>query len=216
MKNILALLLITFFLSCHLDKTEINSKESPLEKLLNGNKRFVDRKSLNFHHDIETVTKTSVKQNPFAVVLTCSDSRVDPDIIFDQGIGDLFIVKNAGNLLSDIDYGTIEYAVEHLDIKLIVVLGHTDCGAVKAFVGDTNKHYKEHKSHIHDIISQIDVEDEIKKLNVKAKDYLFNCIKANTLHSVKQLTEDKLIKKNKVKIVSLLYDVENGNVFKIK
>ena len=212
MKNTFIFLFIALFVSCHSDKSEIKSNESPLEKLLNGNKRFVEEKALNYHHDIKTVTKTSKKQNPFAVVLTCSDSRVDPDIIFDQGIGDLFIVKNAGNLISDIDYGTIEYAVEHLNVKLIIVLGHTDCGAVKAFVSDDNKHYKEHKSHIDDIISQIDNENEIKKLDIKSKDYLINCIKANALHSVKQLTEDKLITENKVKIVSLLYNVKNGKV----
>ncbi|MDG2432334.1 carbonic anhydrase [Flavobacterium sp.] len=211
-KNILLALSLIILSSCHKENEVINSSEKPIDKLLSGNLRFTDGKALNIHHNLEAVTKTRKKQNPFAVVLTCSDSRVDPDIIFDQGIGDLFIVKNAGNLISDIDYGTIEYAVEHLNVKLIVVLGHTDCGAVKAFVSDDNKHYKEHKSHIDDIISQIDNENEIKKLDVKSKDYLINCIKANALHSVKQLTEDKLIKENKVKIVSLLYNVANGKV----
>ena len=106
-------------MSCHSDSTEIKANETSLERILNGNIRFVNSESLHIHHDLNAVTNTSKQQNPFAVVLTCSDSRVDPNIIFDQGIGDLFVVKNAGNLISDIDYGTIEYAVEHLGVKLI-------------------------------------------------------------------------------------------------
>lgn len=215
MKNYIILLFSILLSACHHNSDEIQVDETPLEKIINGNKRFVNGKSLNIHHDLTSVSTTSRKQNPFAVVLTCSDSRVDPNIIFDQGIGDLFVVKNAGNLISDIDYGTIEYAVEHLDVKLIVIMGHTDCGAVKAFVSDKNKHFKEHHSHIDDILSEIDNEAEIKKLNEKNPDYLTSCITANTLHSAKMIANDELIKKHKVKVVKLLYNVQNGKVIQL-
>lgn len=212
MKSFFLLLFTTFLVSCHSDSTEINANETSLERILNGNIRFVNSESLHIHHDLNAVTNTSKKQNPFAVVLTCSDSRVDPNIIFDQGIGDLFVVKNAGNLISDIDYGTIEYAVEHLGVKLIVIMGHTDCGAVKAFVSDKDKHFKKHHSHIDDILTEIESEDEIKALSEKNTDYLTSCITANTLHSAKMIANDELIKKYKVKEVKLLYNVQNGKV----
>jgi carbonic anhydrase len=73
-------------------------------------------------------------QHPFAVVVCCSDSRVPPELIFDQGLGDIFIVRTAGNILDDIGMGSVEYGAEHLNIPLIVVLGHEDCGAVKATI----------------------------------------------------------------------------------
>ena len=73
-------------------------------------------------------------QHPFAIILCCSDSRVPPEVIFDQGLGDLFIVRTAGNVFDNIALGSIEYAVEHLEVPLLVVLGHGQCGAVTATV----------------------------------------------------------------------------------
>ena len=153
MKNriiVLALLLATI-VSCKKETTPevvTDKNETPIEKLISGNKRFIDEKTIHPHQNKKTVLANQDAQHPFAVVLTCSDSRVSPEILFDQGIGDLFVIRNAGNLISDIDMGSIEYAVEHLDAKLIVVLGHTECGAIKAYVGDKNNEYKKHLSHI--------------------------------------------------------------------
>jgi carbonic anhydrase len=217
MKSKIIIVLLTLVATgCQFEHSKKTQSETSIEKLLNGNKRFVEGNSLNIHHDLEAVKNNSKKQHPFAVVLTCSDSRVDPDIIFDQGIGDLFIVKNAGNVISDIDFGSIEYAVEHLNVKLIVVMGHTDCGAVKAFVGDKKKDFKHHHSHIDDILDSIDHEKEIKEIPKMNDDYLNSCIKANTLHSANSLLNDDLIKKHKVQVVQLLYDVKSGKVSKLK
>ncbi len=103
-----------------------------LERLLKGNKRFaVD----SLQHPNQTAARRmelSSGQSPFAVILTCSDSRVPPEIIFDQGLGDLFVVRVAGNIVDAVVLESIEYAVAHLHTPLIVVLGHTDCGAIKA------------------------------------------------------------------------------------
>ncbi|MCD0471580.1 carbonic anhydrase [Flavobacterium sp. JAS] len=99
--------------------TEVNKNLTCLEQLTEGNKKFLDQKSIHPHQNKQTILANQDGQKPFAIVITCSDSRVSPEIVFDQGIGDLFVIRNAGNLISDIDMGSIEYAVEHLDAKLI-------------------------------------------------------------------------------------------------
>jgi carbonic anhydrase len=106
-----------------------------LTQLIRGNERFVagwpDRPNQSARRRRE-VSETG--QQPFAIILSCSDSRVPPEIIFDQGLGDLFVIRVAGNILSDEILGTIEYAVEHMQVSLVVVLGHDKCGAVTAAV----------------------------------------------------------------------------------
>jgi len=105
-----------------------------LQKLIKGNEHFV---SMNLKHpDQNKLRRTELTkgQQPFAVILSCSDSRVSPEIVFDQGLGDIFVVRVAGNVLDDNVIGSIEYAVEHLGAQLIVVLGHERCGAVSAAV----------------------------------------------------------------------------------
>jgi carbonic anhydrase len=105
-----------------------------LKKLSDGNTRFVT--SHMIHPNISDIRRTEVAQGqkPFAVILTCSDSRVPPEIIFDQGLGDLFVIRTAGEVVDDIAIASIEYAIEHLGVKLIVVMGHQKCGAVDAAV----------------------------------------------------------------------------------
>jgi len=103
----------------------------PLEKLKHGNARFVAGKPSA--KDLVARRKELVAgQTPFAIVLTCSDSRVAPEHIFDVGLGELFVVRNAGNLVEPIALGSIEYAAEHLHSPLLVVMGHSSCGAVNA------------------------------------------------------------------------------------
>ncbi|MTI71144.1 MAG: carbonic anhydrase [Firmicutes bacterium] len=103
-----------------------------LEKLIKGNDRFVNGNMKRLNIDKESRIKGLKGQEPFALVLSCSDSRVPPEIIFDQGLGDLFVVRVAGNIIDKTVLGSIEYAVKHLNIKLVMVLGHSNCGAVKA------------------------------------------------------------------------------------
>jgi hypothetical protein len=110
------------------------SPEAALTRLVEGNKRFVAGSTTHPDQTAERRTETAKGQHPFAIILTCADSRLSPEILFDEGIGDLFVVRNAGNLLDDHVLGSIEYAVEHLHATLIVVLGHTKCGAVSAAV----------------------------------------------------------------------------------
>jgi len=104
----------------------------PLTALRDGNIRFVKPDPKHFHQSVECGKRLSCCQKPFAVILSCSDSRVPPEVLFDQGIGDLFVVRIAGNVATPDALGSIEYAVDHLDAKLVVVMGHRRCGAVQA------------------------------------------------------------------------------------
>lgn len=107
------------------------SASEALEKLKSGNSAYLDSKTAS--GDISPEIRLSTFENgqkPYAVIITCSDSRVIPEYIFSAGIGDLFTIRVAGNIIDNIQLGSIEYAIEHLGCKLVVVLGHTNCGAV--------------------------------------------------------------------------------------
>jgi carbonic anhydrase len=106
--------------------------DQALERLLAGNKRFVGSRMTHPRQNDASRVDLIQGQRPFAVILGCSDSRVPPEIIFDQGLGDLFVIRVAGNGLAPMVLGSLEYAVEHLHVPLILVLGHSLCGAVTA------------------------------------------------------------------------------------
>jgi carbonic anhydrase len=207
--------IIFSILSCNKNNiTEANKNLTSIEKLTEGNKRFLDDKSIHPHQGKQSVLANQDGQNPFAVIITCSDSRVSPEIVFDQGIGDLFVIRNAGNLISDIDMGSIEYAIEHLDARLIVVLGHTECGAVKAYINDKDGAYKKHFNHIDNIVETISQEKEeidADKTTPKATNYL-GAIDANIKHSTKLIQDNPIVKEHKIQIVSMRYDVHTGKV----
>ena len=108
--------------------------EEALKKLMDGNRRFVSETYDRGDIGPGRRSEISKGQRPFAVIVDCSDSRVVPEFIFDQGLGDLFVIRTAGNIVDDIAIGSVEYAVKHLGVRLVLVLGHDDCGAVKATV----------------------------------------------------------------------------------
>ncbi|MFQ5443456.1 MAG: carbonic anhydrase, partial [Nitrospinales bacterium] len=109
----------------------MTSQES-LKQLIEGNRRFITGKPLHPNQSLERRKESVSGQSPIAAILGCSDSRVSPEIVFDQGIGDLFVLRVAGNVADDPVLGSLEYAVEHLNVPLIIVLGHSACGAVIA------------------------------------------------------------------------------------
>jgi carbonic anhydrase len=113
--------------------------------------------------------------------------------------------------------GSIEYAVEHLDTKLIVVLGHTECGAIKAYINDKDGEYKKHFNHIDDIVEMIAKENEeieADKITPKATNYL-GAINANIKHSTRLIQENKIIKEHKTQVVSMQYDVHTGKIIQL-
>lgn len=110
----------------------IVSADESLQRLLEGNKRFVRDESKHPHESSDYRASLANAQHPFATILACSDSRVTPVLIFDQGVGDLFVIRVAGNVVDTDVTGSIEYAVDHLNTQLVVVMGHKNCGAVTA------------------------------------------------------------------------------------
>ena len=110
------------------------SADAALARLQEGNARFVANPVSSSKPTAAKRAETAASQHPFAIILACADSRVAPEIIFDQNIGDIFVIRNAGNLVDDHVQGSIEYAVEHLGTRLVVVLGHEHCGAVSAAI----------------------------------------------------------------------------------
>ncbi len=111
--------------------------QAALQKLKAGNDRYRAARQAHPHQSSSWRASLGEGQKPFALVLGCADSRVPPELIFDQGLGDLFVVRVAGNILDDVVLGSVEYAALHLDVELVVVLGHASCGAVTATVQDT-------------------------------------------------------------------------------
>ncbi|MCR5350809.1 MAG: hypothetical protein K6E20_07455 [Acholeplasmatales bacterium] len=174
------------------------------EWLILGNDDYIHAKS-NHKGDISIEKRLHTHkhgQNPYAVIICCSDSRVIPENIFMAGIGDLFVIRLAGNVIDDFGIGSIEYAVSHLNTKLVVVLGHTMCGAVKSAIDD------HHESFISSIIKEIQfaIGDE--------KDPTA-CSKLNVINTKKKILKSKLIKQelqNGLKIETALYHTHSGHV----
>lgn len=200
---------------CHRMQQEI-TYDNPVKQLMDGNQRFVTMHATHPHESRERVREIASGQHPFAAVICCSDSRVPPEVIFDQGLGDLFVVRTAGNLMGGLEIGSIEYAVEHLSVKQILVMGHKECGAIKAFTegGDV-------PGHIKDIVDSIKAEKEITQLPANEQNKLDGCIRANILHGIHQLMQHspiiaEKVKKGELNINGACYDIRRGLVELIK
>lgn len=214
-KQLLHLLIISVFFACNQTKKNDESKFSPLQKLEEGNKRFAAGKPVHPDETLERLRELKKGQHPFAIVVSCSDSRVPAELVFDQGLGDIFSIRTAGNVMGDYELGSIEYAVEHLDCKLVVVMGHKDCGAIKAFIS-SDGHY-EHLDHIKKIIEYIESEQEEKNLVSHHELNVDKAIDANIAHGVTFLkTAEPILKEfyeaKKIAIIGALYDIETGKV----
>ena len=183
------------------------SPDEALKKLLRGNDRFVKSVLEHPHREDERRIETAIAQKPFAVVLGCSDSRVPPEILFDQGIGDLFIVRVAGNVVGPIEKASIDFAVLQLGASLIFVLGHQDCGAVSAVVDGKTTGIEP----IAKLIEPAVVEAKEQKGRA-----LENAINDNVRHVVKELQGAEelqdLINKKKLAVVGGVYDLQVGRV----
>ncbi|MCS6929871.1 MAG: carbonic anhydrase [Saprospiraceae bacterium] len=188
-----------------------STPEAALAALLEGNQRFLAGALRHPHQTQRRVREVENAQHPFAVVVSCSDSRVPPEIIFDEGVGDLFVIRTAGNLLGNLELGSIEYAVEHLGCPLVVVLGHTECGAIKAFLSGGECH-----GHIRDIIEALRQEKEEQQILQREGKNLNTCIEGNVIHGVTQIRQQPVImekmKRKEVNVVPMIYDVHTGKV----
>ena len=131
------------------------SADEALERLRAGNARYVEGTSDQPMSQSDRRPSLVEGQRPFATILACADSRVDPCVVFDQGLGDLFVIRVAGNISSPVVLGSIEYASLHLGVNLIVVAGHQSCGAVTAAVAQRDFDGPEHESHIDHILASL-------------------------------------------------------------
>jgi len=202
--------------------------DEALQKLMDGNKHFVENK-LTLAAASDTATRASLarSQKPYAIVLTCSDSRVPPEIIFDKGLGEIFVVRVAGNIPDPVVLGSIEYAAEHLGSTLIMVLGHERCGAVTATVDSKGKStgsanidaiVKVIKPNVKLAARDCDVcKGEKKCAETKKNEFVECVIDANTKTVAASLTKRSMILKhlaeaNKIRIVAAKYDLDDGTV----
>jgi carbonic anhydrase len=161
MKFLTIILFINLFFSCgqKQDENEVNI-QTPLDRLKAGNEKFVNGYPIHPHETLNRIRELKKGQNPFVVLVSCSDSRVPPELIFDQGLGDVFSIRTAGNIIGEYELASIEYAVEHLHCKLIVVLGHENCGAIQAYASSENG--KNSGDHIQNLVNYIASEEEEK------------------------------------------------------
>ncbi|MBI5326699.1 MAG: carbonic anhydrase [Deltaproteobacteria bacterium] len=189
------------------------SPDDALAKLVSGNVRFVEGKQMQKDIGNNRRTELTKGQHPFAVILSCSDSRVPPEHIFDAGLGDIFVVRVAGNVADSIELGSVEYAVEHLGSPLILVLGHQMCGAVKATVAGGKP-----EGNIGSIVKKIAPAVKKAQTTVKDKDKLLDAaILENTKNTAATLTQKSaiikhLVKEKKVKITAGVYNMATGKV----
>jgi len=186
------------------------SADSALIRLKEGNKRFVGGKSMRPHQDFQRIKEVSLGQEPFAVIVGRSDSRVPSEIIFDQGLGDLFIVRTAGQVSSFASWGSIEFGNAVLGAKLIVVMGHTKCGAVAAACKIPNV-----PGHIVTLINAIKPAAQLAKTQIG--DEVENAVRINVAMQVQQLQNmepvlTKAVQSKETQIVGAVYDLETGKV----
>lgn len=180
------------------------------KRLVLGNRRFVNGETQHPHQTAEDRLALAKGQKPFAVVVACSDSRVCPEIVFDQGLGDLFVVRVAGNTLGNLELGSIEYAVEHLGAKLVIIVGHEKCGAVGAAIQGGETH-----GHIGDVTAPI--KPAVDATKGYAGDVLDAAVRYNAKYVADSLKiRDSLIKeqilKGEVKVLGARYDLDSGLV----
>lgn len=176
--------------------------DQALKRLQDGNARYMNDQFINPDRTQVRREAVSSKQKPFAAIVGCADSRVSPEILFDQGVGDLFVVRVAGNVVGPIELDSVEYSVLYLGSTLIMVLGHENCGAVKAVLDGTTK--------------DIEAIATLIKPAIKDDHALDTAVKANVEQVVKQLAESSvigpLVKEGKVKVVGGYYNLVSGKV----
>ncbi|MBD2499233.1 carbonic anhydrase [Anabaena azotica] len=190
------------------EKPQPVNPQTALARLLEGNKRFVEGKRLYPHQSRLRLQETAEAQYPFAAILGCADSRVPSEIVFDQGLGDLFVVRVAGNVASQTAIGSLEFATAVLGAQLIVVVGHARCGAVIAAAkGDPLP------GRIGVFVEEI--KPAVERVRNKTGNLEENSIIANVQYQAERLGESStilrgLMKENKLKIVGCRYDLASG------
>ena len=185
----------------HQPEELIEDANVALQMLKDGNERYLKGDLIQkSSYSADRQVLSSSGQKPFAAILTCSDSRVAPEIFFDQKLGDIFIVRNAGNIADETALGSFEYAIEHLKIRLLVVCGHSNCGAIEAACSP-----QEYPSNIKHII-------EIIKPAVISSSGLVAVNHKHINLMVEKIKSDEIVRRSKVVVAGAYYDLHSGAV----
>lgn len=177
--------------------------EQALKELVAGNRRYALGAGVHPNQTLYRRDEIVSAQHPFAAILGCSDSRVPPEIIFDCGLGDLFVIRSAGHAVDDATFASLQYAVEHLGVELVIVLGHSDCGAVKSAVEGTQS-----PGHLGALLAKI--KPAVVAATGRIGDLLDNAVIENTRLTMNRLKEAEWAKK--VKILGAYYSLKSGLV----
>lgn len=195
-------------ISLNIPNSELTADQA-LRKILAGNLRFVRQKAKTPNRSPDRLTELSQEQKPFATILGCSDSRVPLEVIFDQGLGDLFVVRVAGNVVTPIELASIEYGVSILQTKLLIVLGHSQCGAVKATVTGGQ------------LIGQLNtltglIQPAIARSISQPGNAIENGVRENILLQTERLQKNRivaqLLDEKRLKLVGGYFDLKTGEV----
>jgi carbonic anhydrase len=199
----------------HDDESPTLSADEALSHLVEGNERFRTRKARWSGATPETLAALTEGQRPYATIIGCSDSRVPPELIFDAGLGELFVVRVAGNVISGEVAGSLQYAGSHLHTPLFVVLGHDGCGAVGAAI-DTLAHGTRHRSRIHILVENIlaglgDLDPQLPR-----DSQMTLGVERNVRWSMRQIAESPegraRMSEGAFKLVGAIYEVATGRV----
>lgn len=183
--------------------------DAALAKLKEGNARFLKDNMENPNHELNVRQELSKGQHPWAIILSCADSRVVPELAFDTGLGDLFVIRVAGNVANTSTIASIEYAVAHLDVNLIVVMGHQSCGAITAALagGDAGSNNLNHLlEHVQPALAVCGADAEVNDVVKKNAELTAEALAANSDIIKKEITSGEL------KVFSAYYHLDNGQV----
>ncbi len=184
--------------------------EEALNELKKGNERHVESDYNHENHSHRRLEEVAKGQKPHAIILTCSDSRLPPELIFDKGLGDLFVIRVAGNVAGDSELASIEYAAEHLNVPLVIVMGHKRCGAIQAAAGGGDP-----GGHITGLVKQI--QPAVQRAKGMSGDLVDNAVHTNVDLVVRNLRNSgpilrELVEAGRLKVLGAYYDIDSGKV----
>lgn len=197
------------------------SAEAALEKLIAGNRRFVEeQRDPDLVLGRERRRELTSGQEPFAIILGCSDSRVPAELVFDQGLGDLFVIRVAGNVVAPSQIGSVEFAAARFGTRLVVVLGHSSCGAIQATIEELERPSEKQSRNLQAIVDRVrpSVETLLSSdLDLDAETLLTQAVRANIRASANQLRHgseiiEDLIVNDRLMVVGAEYCLESGVV----
>jgi carbonic anhydrase len=191
----------------------VTNGDAALQRLLEGNRRYAAQQSIQVNESESRRVEVAQGQHPFATIFSCVDSRVPPELVFDRGLGDLFVIRTAGQAIDSIVLGSLQYGVAELKIPLLMVLGHEKCGAVKATI-DT---LEQNLSAGADLQALVDgIQPAVEKARAEPGDLLDNAVRANVALAVERLRTSPIlaeaVEQATLKIVGARYDLDTGIV----